>query len=235
VGEQIDTTVAIYASDDVDRLPLDSPLATVTTTISNGIGTLDELRQTVSFSSPLIVEGPFVMTVENPSPSGLQVVTNSWVVADGAGEFLASVNLGGTWYSGSEVNVGSIPLDADWLLEPIVQFELVPEVSATPKCLIESTTVALAASSPFLESRFFNRAAFLQLNEQSYSWDFGDGSPTALGAEQLHKYQFIEGTVYEPILTATLFPLGGEVCLEAATTSVSALPSCQFIFSDRFE
>jgi len=237
-GAPVSATVAVYASDAVDRLPLGAPLATTTILITNEIGgaTLDELRQTVVFASPVVVDGPFVVAVENQSPNSIVLVSNSYTSADGAGEFLASADIAGTWIPGDQINIGGLPFDADWLIEPIVRFELVPEVTATPVCLTETTTVALSADSPYLQSRFFNLAAFLDLTQESYSWDFDDGSPTALGADQTHEYSFVPGVVYQPTVTATLFPFVGETsCIEVASTTVSTLASCELLFSDRFE
>jgi hypothetical protein len=163
-------------------------------------------------------------------------VSNSYASADGAGEFLASADIAGTWLSSSDVNVGGNPFDADWFFEPIARVELVPEVTASPVCLTETATVALSASSPYLESRFFNAAEFLGLADESYEWDFGDGSPVATGADQSHEYTFVPDTVFTATLTATLFPLGGGPgCPEAVIREISTLASCELLFSDRFE
>lgn len=162
------------------------------------------------------------------------MVSNSYQAADGAGEFLASVDLFGTWILGESVDVGGVIFDADWLIEPIVSFELEPVVTAAPTCLTETAMVEFSADSPFLGSRFFNQAAFLDLIDESYVWDFGDGSPTANGAVQSHEYIFAEGSVFQSALSATLFGWTAS-CVAEVSIPISTSSSCSFIFSDRFE
>ncbi|AKS43040.1 hypothetical protein WM2015_2682 [Wenzhouxiangella marina] len=234
----VTVTVAIYGSD-AARLPLGEPLATGTILVANelGAGNLPDLLQTVTFAAPLTISGPFVVAIENASPAALNVVSNDYNAADGAGEFLASANIAGTWLLGSGLNLGGVPLDADWLFEPTVTFELAPAVSATPVCLSDespTTVVQFSASSPFLASRFFNQAAFLNLIGESYQWDFDDGSPVVTGIDPSHEYAFVPGTVYQATLTATLFGWVNQ-CVAVLSAPISTLPTCELLFSDRFE
>ncbi|MEN1727212.1 MAG: hypothetical protein AAGJ52_02115 [Pseudomonadota bacterium] len=121
----ITTTVAIYGSD-ANRLPLSAPIATAQVVVSNegGGGTLNELRQTSVFQSPITISGPFVFAVENQSPASLSLVSNDYLSTDGQGEFLSSVDTADSWLSGEVVNVGGVAFDAEWLIEPIVTLVL---------------------------------------------------------------------------------------------------------------
>ena len=70
--------------------------------------------------------------------------------------------------------------------------------------------------------------------ESSFEWDFDDGSSSATGADQSHEYLFVPGSVYEPTVTATLFGWTSN-CIATASAPVSMLPTCELLFSDRFE
>ncbi len=231
----LNVSVVLYASD-ANRLPLGAALATTTIAVTNefGTGSLDELRQTVNFAAPVMIDGPYVLAVENPSPNPFSVLLNSYQNADGAGEDLGSVNITGTsWIPASSVNIGGVPLDADWLFEPLVTFELEAVITATPICVTKTTTVDFSVDSPFIESRFFDQAAFIGLANESYVWDFDDGSPTAIGPTQSHEYTFIEGVPFNPSVTATLNGWTG-ICEVIASKPLS-LPDCDLVFFDRFE
>jgi len=230
----LNVSVVIYASD-ADRLPLGTALATTTIAVTNefGNGTLDELRQTVNFAAPVMIDGPYVLAVENLSPNSLSVLSNSYQNADGAGEDLGSVNISGAWIQGSSINIGGVPFDADWLFEPLVTFELEAVITATPICVTETTTVEFSVDSPFIESRFFDQATFFGLTNESYLWDFDDGNPTATGPMQSHEYTFIEGVPFNPSVTATLN--GWTSICEVIANKPLSLPDCDLVFFDRFE
>lgn len=224
----INVTVAVYASD-ANKLPLGAPLATevMTLTTELGGGTLPELQQTVNFATPLVINGPYIVAVENRSPTSMGLISNSYTAADGAGEFLASVDLFGNWTLGSDVNVGGTPFDADWLIEPIVRFDLLPVVTAVPACLTGPATVDLTADSPFMESRFFDQDAFAGATDANYVWDFNDASPPANGASQSHDFTFMGSAVFQPAVTATLNGWTA-TCVETVSTPVGTLPTAAF-------
>jgi PKD repeat protein len=175
-GASLNATVSIYTAGS-DSMPSGAPLATGTVAIdtSFGGGSLAVLSKTANFP-PTTVSAPYVLVVENNSPNGIGFVFNSWTAADGAQEWLVSANLGGVWTRGYDVNVGGPLLDADAIINPFVTYVVDAGFSASANCFTGGPTITFTnTSSPILQDRMYNQAAYLGLTSLSYAWDFGDG------------------------------------------------------------
>jgi len=179
-GISLDATVELYAAA-LDSTPMGAALASTTIAVDTAFspGTLDFLRKNATFATPVSVTSAYVVVVSNPSPNSMSLVFNDWdaVPADGGQEWLASAQLGASWLRGYDVVIGVLPLDADALLEPHITYDLSATYSV-PTCIqAGAVTDFLNGSSPILNHRMYNVAAFQSIPEFSYTWDYGNGSP----------------------------------------------------------
>jgi PKD repeat protein len=79
-------------------------------------------------------------------------------------------------------------------------------------------------SGSFLSKSFFNSSTCL-LCTNTWSWDFGDGSPVSTIFNPIHTY-LANGT-YTVCLTMTSFDQNGNVCIDTACTTFTATgPTC---------
>lgn len=222
--------VSVYLAG-ADKLPTGAALATESITITNEIGgaTLAELLQQVTFASPVMVSAPYVITVSNNSATGLGVISNDYTVGDGAMEWLSSAEIAGTWLISSDINIGGSPFDADWLFEPTVNYQHVPAFTVAPGCLTAPDSVAFTNTSTFAQSRFYNFDVFAGTPEQSFAWDFGDGSPPELAVSPTHAYATAGPFVVT--LTAAINGWSG-TCVDTSTVNVGELPASVFGWSN---
>src|SRR5690554_169394 len=125
-GTSIGVKVKVYNASPIDSLPMGSALLTTTVGVdtSFGGGALDVLRKSANFSSPLTLTDPFIIVIENNSAIELSAIMNDYQVGDGGQEWLAPVNISGTWLNAYDVNVGGLPFDADMLIEPYISYDL---------------------------------------------------------------------------------------------------------------
>lgn len=203
-----------------------SGLVKVDTTF--GSGNLAVLEKTVMFSSPVLVNLPYVLMIETSSPVAVSVVANDWDSLDGGSEWLGSANIPSAgWLHGYEVNVGSSLFDADFLFQPIVTYDIDASFVADTNCLPAGGTVVFDnRSSAILNSRFYNQYIFSGTDSLVYTWDYGDGSPLGFVQDAIHA--FGSGVNYETILTANMVGWS-VVCAESQTTVIN--PHTQSGFS----
>lgn len=186
-------TCAIYAAG-ADSLPTGAPLVSTVFALDStfGGGDLAVLTRNVGLLAPLTVSAPYVVVVENASANTIALVNNDYnaVPADGLGENLAALNIGGNWLHGLDVNVGGAAFDADWGFSPYVNYDLTSDFALAPNCLPgpNSTATFTNLSSPILNNRMYNQAAFLGLDRLSYTWNFGDASAEVNAIDTTHVY-----------------------------------------------
>jgi PKD repeat protein len=205
-GPIITITVELYMAG-VDSMPMGTPLATVPVVIDTtfGGGNLAVLKKSATFTTPVTVTQPYVISISNISPNGIGLLFNDYnaVPADGSQEWLCSVDLFGTWTRSYNVNVGGVTFDADLIVEPHVSYDLTADFSHDAGCLVSSETVNFTnASSPILNNRMYSQAAFVGLTDLSYTYDFGDGSALVNSENTTHTYN---AGSYMAVLTDTLF------------------------------
>lgn len=97
---------------------------TITVDTTFGGGALSVLEKNISFSTPVTVNQPYVIVIGNYSANGMGMVCNSWTATDGGQEWLAGVDLFGTWTRSYNVVIGGVPFDADPLVLPHVSYDL---------------------------------------------------------------------------------------------------------------
>jgi hypothetical protein len=220
-GILIDVNVSVYLAGP-DSLPTGSPLSTATVSVDTvfGGGVLSVLRKTASFT-PVILTQPYLVVVENNSPNGIGLVSNSYtaVPGDGLEEFLSSVNLFGNWTRSYDVVVGTDVLDSDWVIEPHVQYTLDAGFSQSGGCIASTGGTAgwTNASSSILSNRMYSLAAFLNLEELQYTWDYGDGSAVENLIDGTHTYA--GSSPWTVTLSDTLFGWT-TTCVDAVSSEV---------------
>ena len=185
-------TVEIYNSG-VDSMPAGSALASVSLQLDTvfGGGQLTNLEKNVTFTNPVTVTQPYVLVVDNNNTYRVGVVVNDYsaTTPDGLQEWLASAKIGTTWLRGYDILLGADEFDADALLDPHMTTTLDCDFTYSPACLLSAGTVTFTdGSSPILQNRMYNQAAFFGSPETSYEYDFGDGSPGVFNEDTTHAY-----------------------------------------------
>lgn len=203
-GITTNVTVAIYAAG-IDSMPTGTALATALVSVDTtfGGGNLNVLEKTATFT-PVTVTGPYVILFGNYSANGVGLIFNDYNTADGANEWLCGIDISGSWYRPYNVNVGGVPFNADMIVHPHVSYELNANFTTSDPCMASGPTINFTnTSSPVFEDRMYNQLAFLSLTDLSYTWDFGDGSPTVNQTDPVHAYASV-GT-YSVTLTDSIF------------------------------
>ncbi len=195
-----------------------SGLVKVDTTFGNG--NLSILEKTVMFTSPVLINLPYVLMIETSSPVAVSVVANDWDSLDGGMEWLGSAHISSSgWLHGYEVNVGSALFDADFLFQPIVTYDIDASFVADTNCLPAGGAVVFDnRSSAILNSKFYNQYVFSGTDSLVYTWDYDDGSPLGFVQDAMHS--FTAGTNYEVVMTANMAGWS-VVCTESQTTTIN--------------
>lgn len=204
-----------------DSLPTGAPVATAVYNLDTvfGTGALDVLQRDVTFSSPVTLTQPYCLVVQNLSANNVAVVSNDYTVQDGQMEWLASVDLFGTWTHGYDVLVGGNQFNGDFMLHPHVTYDLTSDFSTTGCYDVNVPVNFTNASSPIVNNRMYSVAAFVGNPRLSYTWDFGDGSATVNAVDTMHTYT-TGGTPYTVTLTDTLFGWTSN-CSESSTQTLA--------------
>ena len=203
-GISINVTLAVYAAGP-DSMPTGAALASVLVPVDTtfGGGVLSVLQKTGTFT-PITMSVPYCVVVSNVSPNGVGMISNSYTAADGQQEWLSSADLFGTWTRSWGLVVGGTPYDADFIVQPIVTYDLNAAFTVDDPCFNTGLTLNFTnGSSPIINNRMYNQAAFLALTELSYTWDYGDASPTENSIDASHAYTAASG--YTVTLTDSIF------------------------------
>ncbi len=171
-----------------DSLPTGVALATVIVPVdSTGAnGNLSLLGNIATFATPAVVSAPYVLVVNNNNLPEVDVYFNDF--GEGAGEYLMGFFLAGQWWASKDPNVG--PIDQDWLVYPIVEYVINASFTVSSTCLsVAGTRTFTNNSSAIFDNRFYNQ---IKLNtgsvDDSFTWDFGDGSPKVNANNISHTY-----------------------------------------------
>jgi hypothetical protein len=144
-----------------------------------------------TFSSPVVTSQPYVAVVENNTASSIYIASTNYKTDDGLGENLACAKISTSWYPASLLTVGAFNFDADFLIHPIIDYTLAdPTFTKNPNCLTTiNTNVAFDVTAPAMyTTNFYNWWAFSGTPENSFLWDYGDGSAAAYNMDHSHLY-----------------------------------------------
>lgn len=228
----ISVTCNIYNAG-IDSMPTGSPLRTVTVSVDSsfGGGMLSVLKRSAIFSTPLTTSAPYVITIENSSATGVSIVANSWTAtptANGRSEWLSSVRFGTNWVRSYNVNVASITFNADFIFLPYVEYSVTAGFTVSGTCVSNNTTINFTnTSSALFNSRYYNRWVFFNIPQNTYFWNFGNGSNYAVNPSR----------TYTTASNYTVQMVAGMLgwmrnCYDTATTSLFATPQTPNIISN---
>jgi hypothetical protein len=132
-NQTVDIICKIYLAGP-DSLPLGAPLGIDTVTIDSNFfgGTLALLQKFAHFTPSVVVNAPYVITIENQTLIDVANVSNDYQVGDGAGEWLGCAFLPPTWLNGYDVAIGPFLFDADNILLPHVSYDITANFSPIP-------------------------------------------------------------------------------------------------------
>ncbi|MFT5859468.1 MAG: PKD repeat protein [Flavobacteriaceae bacterium] len=203
-GTSINVGLSVYAAG-LDSMPTGLPLASTTVAVDTnfGGGVLSVLSKIGNFT-PITMSVPYVVVIENISPNAIGLIFNDYNLADGAGEWLCGVDLFGTWTRPYNVNVGGVPFDADLIVYPFVTYDLAAAFIPSDQCMSTGPTITFTnTSSPIVNDRMYNQYAYLGTQDLSYTWNYGDGSPTETLESPFHAFPTNVGP-YDVLLTDTI-------------------------------
>lgn len=170
-------TCYIYRA--ANKLPTGQPLAQVTVSVPKSSNTtLPAIRKSAVFPSPVLISGGFVLVVETASAISVSVSSNNWETTDGDGDYYGGAKIGTTWYPGSNITVNNLPFDADFFLNPYVDYDLQTGFEMSERCLFgEDSIHFMTTHSHFVHSKFFNRAVFMgKSGVELFNWNFNMGA-----------------------------------------------------------
>ena len=219
-GTSLTATVQVYAAGP-DSLPSGAPLASSTINIDTNFygGDLDLLSKYANFF-PITVSVPYVVVVENNTANGMGLLFSDYnaVPADGQQEWLTGVNIGGNWLHSYDINVGAASLDCDALFNPLVGYTLDAGFTASANCFTGGSNINFTnTSSPIMQDRMYSLAAYLDIPQLGYTWDFGDGG----GGNAIDTMNTYANTAldYTVVLRDTLFGWTS-TCADADSTFI---------------
>ncbi|MBX7205541.1 MAG: T9SS type A sorting domain-containing protein [Bacteroidia bacterium] len=216
-----------------DSMPQGTPVRSVTVSIDStfGGGLLSVLKKTAQFSTAYTTNAPYVITIENSSTNNVSVVANSWTATgggNGRGEWLSSVRFSNNWVRSYNVNVSSVQFNADFVLMPHVVYTIAANFTVSNNCVDNNSTINFSnSSSPIFASGFYNRWVYFNAAQNSYYWNFGNGSSYSVNPSRTYS----TAGNYNVLLTAT--QLGWIMtCVDTHSTNLIATPAAPSIGSN---
>jgi hypothetical protein len=208
-----------------DSLPTGGPLRSETITIDSsfGAGQLSVLKKIVTFSSPVSLNYPYILTVENTTSTSVSVISNDYAATtpNGRKEWLSSVRIGANYLRSYKVSVGTFFFDADFLMEPHVSYTLDADFNFVG-CNTTNNTIAFNnASSKIISSPFYNRYAYFSITQFCHLWDYGDTTGAYYTIDGSHRYNYMVN--HDVMLMDTIY--GWKTgCGDRETKTVYATP-----------
>ena len=185
----VNVTVAVYNAGP-DSLPQGNPLRSFTFPL---VTDTSLVAYSVSFGDPVTVNGPYLLTIDNPNGQAAGLACSEWTAQEGLQEWLACAGAGAFWQRSYDVPRDSGVFDADLIMQPFVSYQYDFDFAANPNdCIAPGGEVQFNSEiSPIYFSRFYNRlynplSAFFS-PDTSFLWYFGDGDSSFL-ANPLHTY-----------------------------------------------
>ena len=205
----VSITCRIYNAG-IDSMPSGTALASVVVPVDStfGGGVLTALRKKAIFSTPVTTSNAngYVITLETSSATNVAVVANSWTASppNGRSEWLSSVRIGTTYSRSYNINIGGIPLNADFIIQPFVSYNLTANFTSSANCMNPGVPFNFTnTSSAVLFNRFYNTRAFFNIPQFSCLWDYGDTTGTYWAVNGSRTYNY--NSTYRVKLLDTLF------------------------------
>ncbi len=176
-------TINIYQSGP-DSMPNGAPLQSINFSLdtNSGAGFLADYKRRVQFNSPVLINNTlgYVISIQNNSTNSIQLISNEPSVGDGANDWCASIKFGSintrSYFINFNSGTGIFPFNADWLFEPVIQYELKADFQTTPTCYTPGTPINFINYSSIINvSKFYNLRAFFKSLDKSFFWNLGNG------------------------------------------------------------
>jgi PKD repeat protein len=198
----VNVNISVYNASPVDSTPVGPAVVTESYVLTNTALTFAALKRVFVFSTPATVSGNYLVAVEGiaTETDTFQLVANA--NGDGADERLSKLRAGdGTVWLDMQDGYG---VDVDFLASPIVTYDLRSNFTTANDSVCTGEVVSFTnASSPILNSRFYNTAVLAGTPELSYTWNFDDASPLVNAEDTSHAYA--AAGVYNVTLSDTIF------------------------------
>jgi len=208
INATVSVTCRIYNASPIDSTPTGLPLATVVVPVDStfGGGQLVRLRKLAVFPTPVTVSGPYVLTVESNSATQVSVVTNYWAATppNGRSEWLSSLRFNNNFVRSYNVNVGGIPFNADFVMQPFVSTSITADFTPSTICNQGggNTITFTNTSSPINFDRMYSVRAYQNIPQFSFMWNYGDHAGFFYAIDGSRAY--FNRTQYTVTLTDTL-------------------------------
>ena len=175
-----------------DSLPSGSPLASDTVTIDTvaGILYLTKLERHATFKTPVTVNFPYIITVENDSTNvSAGLVANSWTAGDGDSANLLCGSVTGRWYRGLSLNISGVRLNADMQFYPHVSYKFGTDFKV-PDCFDfkDSARFKNAYRSNVSGSIFYSLYTFYDIDRYCHIWNYGEMPWSYYEENGIYKY-----------------------------------------------
>lgn len=229
ISSPINVNCAIYDATS-GKLPSGTPIRTTIVSVPQSTNTsLSAIRKTAVFSPPVLVNGPFVLAVENNSAINITISTSNWDNGDGDLEYNSGGKIGGLWRNGNNITVGSVLFDADVYIHPYVKYTVNTEFAMDKHCIVDLDSVRFFnLCSPIFNSHMYNVTAFNDTAHsgiKSFEWNFGNGGGIENVFEKVQHY--IQKKKYVISLDTKLDTWGGQ-CLGNYKDSIDREPVAGF-------
>lgn len=220
-----------------DSLPSGSPLRSDTITVDTtfGGGVLTKIRQMATFSSPISLNYPYIITVESDSlTANVGVVSNSWASKNGKGENLLCGSVSGKWYRGLNLNIGGVQLDADMILNPVVKYTFGTDYKSNYTCYPLTDTVRFTNQSKYnvCGSKFYNYYTYYNIERYCHRWNYGDNFNEYNEINAKKKYT-TKGN-YKVRLISFVYQWRGDICYDTFVTTIYYKPDAPTISGPAF-
>lgn len=160
---------------------------------------IDVMRYEVNFLSPAVMNQPYFVRVKTHTTAPLGVMSDDYNANDGQGEAIGYWHWTGdsTWYPSGQF----FAWDVDWLLEPIVTYDLSDSVVLSMDTACAGASICAARyASPVVYNRMYNTNAFAGNDSIPFVYDWNDGI-TTIENDSCHIYA--TSATYNMTLTTT--------------------------------
>lgn len=166
-----------------DSMPTGSALATISVNVDSSAA--NGVLQHAIFTNPISVNAPYVIVVTNASANGVYIVTNSDVNNDGQGENLSRIKVGLNW-----ARLLSYGYDVDWLIEPVVSYNLARVYFTKDKlCINNGDIVNFTNMHPAIyRDRMYDYYESVDSAKYQFLWNFGDLPVNVSAIDTSHQY-----------------------------------------------
>ncbi|MEZ4721320.1 MAG: PKD domain-containing protein [Flavobacteriales bacterium] len=187
--------------------------------------------------APVTVSQPYTIVVRSSTSSPHFCLFHNNIDTagpdDGKKEWLGGVKQAVSWIRpyDFEVDTSSGQLfDADFIFEPIVNYNITASFTNDPECLFDElgdTVHFFNTGAPIIDSRMYNRyARFNQPDRQL--WNYGDGSPLEEIVDPAHFYP--TNGPYVATLTTKMLTWTYKTCQSTATQIIKEKPEQDFSY-----